>query len=622
MFQYNEWDEATLAQAEVSKLGSTGNTQDKLGHSLVIFDWLENNYEYKQDSYLQRFSLYTHYLSFCKENCFVPIIRRKFPFLTTKRLGTRGQSKYHYFGIGIKPSSKYNVKLACGKGLTKFTSSSARVGKDKKKGPLDAILHGFPKVWRTPGKDLSKALVKVELFLVMYKAHCQRILDTVIGANFKDVETFLLHFWHRMPEHVSKFLDIDAISEVVTVCDTILFKKLIDVLIPDSMKTVQESFNSEVTNFTNNFLPWLDICLINAPKKLAAAKMNVAKTYIKLIQRHLSFLQFAKASERILSCDDERTKIIDDLEETDFDEVFGMIKGKQKPQKPSICKTLIDFKDMMILLMKQSSVEAFVAELDNLLYDCTIKPADCSKTDFKQHFSEFILQWSKSTELLMKILTLKNTDCLDSFHQLNAIAMEYMLLVAENGIALEQEKSVWRKIMPYTSVDKAFLCEVVNVVFISENRENVVGPNGQSCNGGHRKRQRKLCQGKSQSKRQKQDTQNPLQLPCEAEMSLSYFDQVVLAHTFESYLESHYPTYSADPQMTYDNCGNYPTNLPDCLYDTSSFRMKNMPSLQDLVVDTAGWNYNDMTQQQDVVQYNPYLRDLGLYYDSCNIYAN
>ena len=35
------------------------------------------------------------------------IIRQMFPNLTTRRLGTRGKSRYHYYGLAIKPDSFY-----------------------------------------------------------------------------------------------------------------------------------------------------------------------------------------------------------------------------------------------------------------------------------------------------------------------------------------------------------------------------------------------------------------------------------------------------------------------------------------------------------------------------------
>ena len=77
--------------------------------------WLESNYELADSVCIPRSVLYMHYLDFCNQLLFQPvnaasfgkIIRQQFPMLTTRRLGTRGQSRYHYYGIAIKDNSIY-----------------------------------------------------------------------------------------------------------------------------------------------------------------------------------------------------------------------------------------------------------------------------------------------------------------------------------------------------------------------------------------------------------------------------------------------------------------------------------------------------------------------------------
>ena len=77
--------------------------------------WLEGNYELADGVCIPRSVLYLHYVDFCNLNRVQPvnaasfgkIIRQQFPHLTTRRLGTRGQSRYHYYGIGIKDNSPY-----------------------------------------------------------------------------------------------------------------------------------------------------------------------------------------------------------------------------------------------------------------------------------------------------------------------------------------------------------------------------------------------------------------------------------------------------------------------------------------------------------------------------------
>ena len=95
---------------------------------------------------LPRSTLYNHYMRHCNEHkldavnaaSFGKLIRSVFTGLRTRRLGTRGNSKYHYYGIRIKPgSSLVNVvvdeKVASNPSQYSGSSgSSGHVGSRKK----------------------------------------------------------------------------------------------------------------------------------------------------------------------------------------------------------------------------------------------------------------------------------------------------------------------------------------------------------------------------------------------------------------------------------------------------------------------------------------------------------
>lgn len=78
--------------------------------------WLSRNYETADGVSLPRSTLYNHYIQHCNESKLEPVnaasfgklIRSVFSGLRTRRLGTRGNSKYHYYGIRIKPDSILN----------------------------------------------------------------------------------------------------------------------------------------------------------------------------------------------------------------------------------------------------------------------------------------------------------------------------------------------------------------------------------------------------------------------------------------------------------------------------------------------------------------------------------
>lgn len=71
------------------------------------------NYETAEGVSLPRSTLYNHYMRHCNDHkldavnaaSFGKLIRSVFNGLRTRRLGTRGNSKYHYYGIRIKPES-------------------------------------------------------------------------------------------------------------------------------------------------------------------------------------------------------------------------------------------------------------------------------------------------------------------------------------------------------------------------------------------------------------------------------------------------------------------------------------------------------------------------------------
>ena len=84
--------------------------------SPATVQWLLEHFEPSEGVSLARCTLYSHYRRHCTENCvdemnaasFGKLIRSVFVNLKTRRLGTRGNSKYHYYGIRVKPNSPLN----------------------------------------------------------------------------------------------------------------------------------------------------------------------------------------------------------------------------------------------------------------------------------------------------------------------------------------------------------------------------------------------------------------------------------------------------------------------------------------------------------------------------------
>lgn len=92
-----------------------------------VKQWLQENFEVHAETSLPRHIVFQQYQAACEKDghelvmpaTFGKVIRSVFPNLKTRRLGTRGHSKYHYFGIGPKGIGTNSVAaasllLACG----------------------------------------------------------------------------------------------------------------------------------------------------------------------------------------------------------------------------------------------------------------------------------------------------------------------------------------------------------------------------------------------------------------------------------------------------------------------------------------------------------------------------
>ncbi|GBM32903.1 DNA-binding protein RFX6 [Araneus ventricosus] len=149
---------------------------------------------------LPREIIYEHYLEFCRNEKIPPackatfgkLIRNTFPDVTSKRLGARGHSKYHYNGIGIKQNSEYSNTTPANGGITRFSScisNKNELGSPKKfslTSKVGTLLPNFPDVSDLLITD-SDLKEKLRIFLTMYKMHCQCIVDIAISGNFEEV---------------------------------------------------------------------------------------------------------------------------------------------------------------------------------------------------------------------------------------------------------------------------------------------------------------------------------------------------------------------------------------------------------------------------------------------------
>ncbi|XP_076471939.1 DNA-binding protein RFX6-like isoform X3 [Babylonia areolata] len=438
--------------------------RDKKKQTQLTLQWLEENYCVCDGVCLPRCILYSHYLEFCSRENLTPscaatfgkTIRQKFPHLSTRRLGTRGHSKYHYYGIGIRETSQYYHSVYSGKGLTrfsgcKFKSEGGFTRKYSLTSKTGTLLPEFPGAHFLILPD-DMEVERVATLINMYRTHCQCMLDTAINGNFQELQNYLLHFWQGLPDHMLPMIEKDVMVDIICVCDSILYKVLIDVLIPATMQEMPEILLCDIRNFAKHWESWVASALENFPEVLAKAKLPVARRFALTLKRQTSFLHLAQNARPLLYDAETVNTMISDLESIDYPSMESQPLDRDGTLSEADLNA--DFLNELIeLLRKQATVEAFTEWLDLLVEQKVIKHCKQNGRSLKKRSQEYLLKWSFFGARVMHNLTLNNARSFSSVHVIRMLLDEYVLLAVESQIYNEYEQELQALLEKHTRAD-------------------------------------------------------------------------------------------------------------------------------------------------------------------------
>ncbi|XP_022518563.2 DNA-binding protein RFX6 isoform X2 [Astyanax mexicanus] len=464
-----EYSKNIALKQSVEKKSISQIIKDKKKQTQLTLLWLEENYIVCEGVCLPRCILYAHYLDFCRKEKLDPAcaatfgktIRQKFPLLTTRRLGTRGHSKYHYYGIGIKESSSYYHSVYSGKGLTRFSGSKLKnEGGFTRKYSLSSktgtLLPEFPSAQHLVLDD-SVSKEKVDTLIMMYKTHCQCILDNAISVNFEEIQNFLLHFWQGMPDHLLPLLENPVIVDIFCVCDSILYKVLTDVLIPATMQDMPESLLADIRNFAKHWEHWMVSSLENLPDVLSEKKLPIARRFVSSLKRQTSFLHLAQIARPALFDQNVVTSMVNDIDKVDLNSIGSQaLLSNTSDHDLDFYSEL--FQELKELLRKNATVESFIEWLDSVVEQKVIKPSKQNGRSVKKRAQDFLLKWSFFGARVMHNLTLNNATSFGSFHLIRMLLDEYILLAIETQFNNDKEQdlqNLLHKYMRNADVSKA-----------------------------------------------------------------------------------------------------------------------------------------------------------------------
>uniref|UniRef100_A0A673AED7 MHC class II regulatory factor RFX1-like n=1 Tax=Sphaeramia orbicularis TaxID=375764 RepID=A0A673AED7_9TELE len=481
--------------------GTAGNSQT-YSHtaraSPATVQWLLDNYETAEGVSLPRSTLYCHYLLHCQEQKLEPVnaasfgklIRSVFMGLRTRRLGTRGNSKYHYYGLRIKAGSsllrlmedqqhlamrqqpfsqKQRLKpVHKVEGMTNGTAPGAGQQQQQQQGSghvdistqvqqyqqfLDAsrALPEFPEL-DLQGKSLPEGieLDHVKSFQLLYREHCEAILDVMVNLQFTLVETLWKTFWRfsqsqagdatlavhdesekRLPKSCLVLLcKYEPVLRWSRDCDNSLYQGLVEILIPDVLRPIPSALTQAIRNFAKSLESWLTNAMMNIPEEMVRIKVTSANAFAQTLRRYTSLNHLAQAARAVLQNTAQINQMLSDLNRVDFANVQEQASWVCRCEDRVVQRLEQDFK---LTLQQQNSLEQWAAWLDGVVSQ-VLKPYQHSPA-FPKAAKLFLLKWSFYSSMVIRDLTLRSAASFGSFHLIRLLYDEYMYYLIEHRVA-------------------------------------------------------------------------------------------------------------------------------------------------------------------------------------------
>uniref|UniRef100_A0A3Q1GAV6 DNA-binding protein RFX2 n=1 Tax=Acanthochromis polyacanthus TaxID=80966 RepID=A0A3Q1GAV6_9TELE len=457
--------------------------------------WLLDNYETAEGVSLPRCSLYNHYLRHCQEQKLDPVnaasfgklIRSVFMGLRTRRLGTRGNSKYHYYGIRVKPDSPLNRLQED----TQYMAMRQQPVHQKQRSPLqkvdsmsDSLCGSSQHCSSTPEQsvaaqsqhhqqyiDTSHTLPPfpspdlgtqplperinmndIKKLQTLYRDHCEATLDVVMNLQFHYIEKLWQTFWYSTPpssdgtclsacsdddlegviprEKLLALCKYEPVRLWMRGCDHVLYQALVEILIPDVLRPVPSTLTQAIRNFAKSLEGWLTNAMTNFPQEIIRTKVAVVSAFAQTLRRYTSLNHLAQAARAVLQNTSQINQMLSDLNRVDFANVQEQASWVCQCDESVVQRLEQDFK---VTLQQQSSLDQWAAWLDNVVSQ-VLKPHQGSPS-FPKAARQFLLKWSFYSSMVIRDLTLRSAASFGSFHLIRLLYDEYMFYLVEHRVA-------------------------------------------------------------------------------------------------------------------------------------------------------------------------------------------
>uniref|UniRef100_A0A7N8X7L7 Transcription factor RFX3 n=1 Tax=Mastacembelus armatus TaxID=205130 RepID=A0A7N8X7L7_9TELE len=444
---------ATIEMAIETLQKSEGLSSQRSSLLNSHLQWLLDNYETAEGVSLPRSTLYNHYLRHCQEQKLDPVnaasfgklIRSIFMGLRTRRLGTRGNSKYHYYGIRVKPDSPLN-RLQ--EDMQYMALRQQPVQQKQRFKPVQKFDGSSGENYSGGGQHHPGA---AEQSVIAQSQHHQQFLDVVVNLQFSLIEKLWQTFWRYSPPDSVEGATVTENSEIearlprsqllalcrneavlkwMSTCDHLMYQALVEILIPDVLRPIPSALTQAIRNFAKSLEGWLNNAMNAIPQRMVQTKIAAVSAFAQTLRRYTSLNHLAQAARAVLQNTSQINQMLSDLNRVDFANVQEQASWVCQCEEGVVQHLEQDFK---ATLQQQSSLEQWAAWLDNVVTQ-VLKPYE-HRPSFPRAARQFLLKWSFYSSMVIRDLTLRSAASFGSFHLIRLLYDEYMFYLVEHRVA-------------------------------------------------------------------------------------------------------------------------------------------------------------------------------------------
>lgn len=323
--------------------------------------WLMHNCERVPDTSVAvpRNRVYARYVTVCANEKIKPLnpasfgklVRLLYPEIKTRRLGVRGQSKYHYCGIRLagehsSPNASHGPGSASGSEppahavgedhvtsnratapVGTFVSSNPPSKKPRHESPLSKfMLNGLcfmrqdPEIvqdvfripdinpYIPPGTDLDVAAT----LTAIYRSHCTSLVECVRYMRLKQFHQLFVSFHGTLTVPVQKLLAVPSLAPWIREADWVMYKEMIRLLSPLALQVVPSFVLTALRQLSTNLATHISVTFSACSEHIIQAKLVPATIFASLLDRLLRVNDAAHAAARFLGNPPDREQMIKD----------------------------------------------------------------------------------------------------------------------------------------------------------------------------------------------------------------------------------------------------------------------------------------------------------------------